>query len=118
MYWLCILPLDIRRRCVLSSYALFDRLGCRIPLGVLEKRFVHRPGVYHVHDADDEITDHSLAAFVLAHVRRKWMERNKQVTTWLTTHSLALRWSAYYALIIWVLAFGYYAQRTFIYFQF
>ncbi len=48
----------------------------------------------------------------------EWMERNKQVTTWLTTHSLALRWSAYYALIIWVLAFGYYAQRTFIYFQF
>jgi len=28
------------------------------------------------------------------------------------------RWGAYYLLIVWILAFGYYQQRTFIYFQF
>jgi hypothetical protein len=29
-----------------------------------------------------------------------------------------VRWGAYYVLIVWILAFGYYQQRTFIYFQF
>jgi alginate O-acetyltransferase complex protein AlgI len=40
------------------------------------------------------------------------------IIAWLGAHPRALRWAAYYVLILWILAFGHYQARTFIYFQF
>ena len=48
----------------------------------------------------------------------EYVERRAHITAWLAIHSFWIRWVAYYALILWILVFGYFSGRTFIYFQF
>jgi hypothetical protein len=48
----------------------------------------------------------------------EYIEHRAHINTWLAAHSIWLRWTAYYALILWILVFGYFSGRTFIYFQF
>ena len=48
----------------------------------------------------------------------EYLQRKVGITEWLAMHSPMLRWAAYYALVIWIIIFGYYMPRTFIYFQF
>ena len=60
----------------------------------------------------------SLPLSCLFMIGGEYLQRRAKVNKWLMTHSPILRWAAYYALVIWIIIFGYYAQRTFIYFQF
>lgn len=48
----------------------------------------------------------------------EYFERTKNILARLAARPLWFRWGAYYALIVVMLVFGYYQQRTFIYFQF
>jgi hypothetical protein len=48
----------------------------------------------------------------------EYFEREKNITAWLAMRPTWVRWGAYYAIIVWILFFGYFSQQTFIYFQF
>jgi alginate O-acetyltransferase complex protein AlgI len=48
----------------------------------------------------------------------EYLEMYHAVSSWFTKQPRAVRWSAYYLVIFWILIFGYYQPRTFIYFQF
>jgi D-alanyl-lipoteichoic acid acyltransferase DltB (MBOAT superfamily) len=48
----------------------------------------------------------------------EYLEHKIRVNAWLARQAWWFQWAAYYVLIFWIFAFGYYGQRTFIYFQF
>ncbi|MDO8602214.1 MAG: MBOAT family O-acyltransferase [bacterium] len=59
-----------------------------------------------------------LAIACLIMLGGEYLDREKHLTARLAKSPGWLRWGAYYALIATILIFGYYKQRTFIYYQF
>lgn len=48
----------------------------------------------------------------------EYLNHRYHIIEWFGAHPRVIRWTAYYVLILWILAFGHYQARTFIYFQF
>ncbi len=48
----------------------------------------------------------------------EWANHKYGIVDHLRRRPFLMRWAFYYALIFWIFAFGYFSQRTFIYFQF
>jgi D-alanyl-lipoteichoic acid acyltransferase DltB (MBOAT superfamily) len=59
-----------------------------------------------------------IALSTLAMFIGEYVQTEHGAFAWFATQPRLLRWSAYYLIIFWILVFGYYQPRTFIYFQF
>ncbi|HVN26452.1 MAG TPA: MBOAT family O-acyltransferase [Candidatus Paceibacterota bacterium] len=61
---------------------------------------------------------YALPISIIVMLGGEYLQREYRILDRLTAGTALARWSAYYALVAWILAFGYFRQVTFIYFQF
>jgi alginate O-acetyltransferase complex protein AlgI len=69
------------------------------------------PGLSELH------TFLAIAASLLV-IIGEYLNNRYHLVAWLAAHPRIIRWGAYYILILWIIAFVHYQERTFIYFQF